>query len=306
MSYDVAFTDPCDRAGARAHRRRLPGARRRRARLPGVRRPHGDRLRPVRADARLAGHADPAGRDAPDLAGRRRHQLRDARDRPPDPRLRRRPPAGTARRTTRCRGGAAAHPRRHRPRAVDRGPRGLRRLRRDRSRWRDGRRDHRDLRGDDHGRGRGGALGPGLDVPHRQAPQAHLRGRQAQRARRRPDHLRGRRRPRRRAADDLRRRHGRAGRHRRRHARPAARRDRALATALAGQVAGLPIDGRTGARRTDRDRCFRSPATTSSRSPRRRGGPTSPTPTTWSRRSSGSSATTRCRRCCRGHRPVAG
>ena len=36
---------------------------------------------------------------------------------------------------------------------------------------------------------RGGALGRGLDVPHRQAAQAHLRGRQAQRARRRPDDL---------------------------------------------------------------------------------------------------------------------
>ena len=37
--------------------------------------------------------------------------------------------------------------------------------------------------------GRGRALGRGLDVPHRQAAQAHLRGRQAQRARRRPDDL---------------------------------------------------------------------------------------------------------------------
>ncbi len=35
----------------------------------------------------------------PDLAGRRRHQLRDARDRATDPRLRRRPAAGTDRRT---------------------------------------------------------------------------------------------------------------------------------------------------------------------------------------------------------------
>ena len=91
------------------------------------------------------------------------------------------------------RGRAADHPRRRRPGAVDRGPRRHRRLRDHRPRRRHGRRDHRDVRDHDPGPGRGGALGRGLDVPHRQAAQAHLRGRQAQRARRRPgDHARPR------------------------------------------------------------------------------------------------------------------
>ena len=43
--------------GAGRQRRRLPGAGRGPGGLPGVRRPHGHRLRPVRADPRLAGHA---------------------------------------------------------------------------------------------------------------------------------------------------------------------------------------------------------------------------------------------------------
>ena len=104
----------------------------------------------------------------------------------------------------------------------------------------------RDLRGDDDGRGRGGALGRGLDVPHRQASQAHLRGRQAQRARGRPHHLRGGGRPGRRAAHDLRRRHRRSGGDRGRHAARSARRS-PLASALPGRVAGLPDRGRAGA-----------------------------------------------------------
>ena len=152
---------------------------------------------------------------------------------------------------------------------------------------------------DDDRRDRGGALGPGLDVPHRQAPPADLRGRQAQRARRRPDDLRGRGRPGRRAADDVRRRHGRA-RASPWSARRPSRRAIPLADELPGQVAGLPIDGDDVVVAPARDRLPRSTATTTAdRRPRRPGGPTSPTPTTWSRRSSGSSATTRCRRCSR-------
>ena len=78
----------------------------------------------------------------------------------------------------------------------------------------------------DVGAGRGGPLGRHVDVPHRQAPQAHLRGRQAQRARRRPGRHPGGGRPRGRAAHDVRRRHGRPRRHRRRHATGAADRSR--------------------------------------------------------------------------------
>ena len=196
LAYGAPYRDPAEREVPRAERRRLPGRDRRPGRLPGLRGPHGQRLRPGRADARtgwrsrlaLAGHA-------PDLAGRRRHQLRDARARPADPRLRRRQAPGPDPGPPRHRGRAAHHPRRRRPRAVDRGPRRHRRLRDHRPRRRDGRRDHRDV-GDHHpGAGRGRALGRGLDVPHRQAAQAHLRGRQAQRARRRPGDHPGRGRP---------------------------------------------------------------------------------------------------------------
>ncbi len=98
------------------------------------------------------------------------------------------------------RGRAPHHARRRRPGAVDRGPRRLRRLRSDRPGRRDGRRHDGDV-GDHHRRaGRGRALGPGVDVPHRPPPQAHLRGGQAQRARCRPDDPGGGRRPGRRAA----------------------------------------------------------------------------------------------------------
>ncbi len=54
------------------------------------------RLRPGRADTGVDGPAHPAGRHAADLAGRGRDQLRDARARPADPRLRPRQ-AGRAR-----------------------------------------------------------------------------------------------------------------------------------------------------------------------------------------------------------------
>ena len=117
--------------------------------LPGLRRPHGHRLRPGRADARPGwrGGCSSAGH-APDLAGRRRHQLRDARARPADPRLRRRqavrpdpgppgrprasssPPSTAYDRDALARGPASI--------TDDSGPIGLGR--------RHGRRDHRDVR----------------------------------------------------------------------------------------------------------------------------------------------------------------
>src|SRR5512145_1503585 len=55
---------------------------------------------------------DPARRHATHLAGRRHYQLRDARARPADPRLRRRKAVGPHRRTPREAGGAAHHARR--------------------------------------------------------------------------------------------------------------------------------------------------------------------------------------------------
>ena len=82
--------------------------------------------------------------------------------------------------------------------------------------------------------GRGRALGRRVDVPHRPAAQADLGGGQAQRARRRPDHLRGSGRPGGRAAREVRRRHRRARRHRRRHASRADRRSRSRSTCRRG------------------------------------------------------------------------
>ena len=132
-----------------------------------------------------------AGRDAADLAGRRRHQLRDARARPADPRVRRRQahrdrpgPAGR-------RGRAADHARRRRPGAVTRGPAsitddsGI-----DRPGRGDGRGDHRDVGDDHHGCSSRRRTGTPVSMFRDGAPpRAALRGRQAQRARRRPDHL---------------------------------------------------------------------------------------------------------------------
>ena len=138
-------------------------------------------------------------------------------------------------------GRAAHHARRHRPRPLDRGPRRHRRLRTDRPRRRDGRRDHRDV-GDHHEHpGRGGPLGRHLDVPHRQAPQDQLRGRQAQRARRRPGDHPGGGRPGGRAAHDVRRRHGRPRRHGRRGRRRAGS-PITMALDLPARVTGIDID----------------------------------------------------------------
>ena len=84
---------PCGQRPGTPGRRRGPGG------LSRVRGPHGHRLRPDGADARLHRPAPHRGGHASDLARRRRHQLRDARDGAADPRLRRRQAAGTDRRT---------------------------------------------------------------------------------------------------------------------------------------------------------------------------------------------------------------
>ena len=89
------------RDGAGRERRRLPGPGRGSRRLSRCswRAPSPASTRPRRSPDWLA-TPRAARRDAADLAGRRRHQLRDARDRPADPRLRRRQAPGPARRTT--------------------------------------------------------------------------------------------------------------------------------------------------------------------------------------------------------------
>ena len=128
------------------------------------------------------------------------------------------------------------------------------------------------------------------DVPHRQAAQAHLRGRQAQRARRRPGDHPGRGRPGGRAARPVRRRHRRARRDRRRRAAgPAAI---SMASDLPARISGIDIAADTTVANLEKVGCLVGRHRRST--PRRPGAPTSPTPTTSSRRSSGSSATTRC------------
>ena len=189
----------------------MAGAPRRPRRLPPLRRPPGHRPRPHRADAVVDAPSPAAVRDAPDLAGRRRHQLRDARARPADARLRRdagcsgddRGPPGRRRREDHDprRRPARARPRR-RPRH--------RRLRPDRARRDHGRRQHRGRR-----RTTADVLleAATWDAPSvaRAARRHRLPSEAARRFEREVDPAvaRGRDRPRRLAARELRRRHGR-------------------------------------------------------------------------------------------------
>ena len=94
---DVAFTDPVDRpvpaAVADGYPVELESAACPLFVAVGV-----TGIDPTRPSPRWLPASRPAGRHAADLAGRRHHQLRDARDRAADPRLRRRPAAGPDRR----------------------------------------------------------------------------------------------------------------------------------------------------------------------------------------------------------------
>ena len=251
---------------------------------------------------RLAQAGDPQH-----LAGRRHHQLRDARARPADARLRPRRrhradhrPAGAAR-------GRSSPPWTASTRTLaaddlvitdDTGPIGLA--------ARDGRRVHRDRRRHDRRAAGGGALGAHRRRPHRPPAQAAQRGGEALRARRRPGDDRGRAGPRGRAARRVRRRHGRRRARRRRHPGARGRRSRSTPRCPA-RVAGVRLHRRPRSSScSTRSAATSTPTATRSRSPRRPGGPTSPTRPTWSRRSSGWPATTTSRRCCRPRRPAAG
>ena len=245
-------------------------------------------------------------RDAPDLAGRRRHQLRDARARPAAARVRpsrrcsgpivvrragrgeRLDDPGRRRRARSTRG-----PAHHRRRPAPLGLAGVM-----------GGAHHRGRRRDDRRAGRGRALRPGRRRPDRAPAQAADRGGQAVRARRRPRAAAGRaaRAGRRLLAELRRRRAPTRGVDRRRPARAAPSRSRSTPTCPA-RLAGLPIPGE----RRSSTRCARSAATVDAGERRRllvtaavlaaRPAPTRPT---WSRRSPAWSATTRSRPCCPG------
>ena len=81
--------------GARGRGRRVAGPDRGPRPRPALRRPAGERRRPEGPDAVVDATTADHGRDAPHLADRRRHELRDARPRPAAARVRRRaaPPA---------------------------------------------------------------------------------------------------------------------------------------------------------------------------------------------------------------------
>ena len=114
-----AFTDVIDKATPAAVSAGYP-VRLDDAGLPLVRRAHRHGHRPVPTQPALAGQAPGDGRDALDLAGRRHHQLRDARDRPAAARLRRVPAEGSDRRAQGCGGGDPRHARRRHPHPVGR------------------------------------------------------------------------------------------------------------------------------------------------------------------------------------------
>ena len=268
LAYGAPFHDPADRDDPGRRRRRLAGRGRRPRGLPGVRGAHGLRLRPGGA------HARPGWRAGSPLVGQRSISLAvdvtnyvmfemgrpihgyDADKVQGALGVRR---AAEGERLTTLDG--------HDRDAVHRGPRRHRRLRAHRPRRRDGRRDHRDLATTTPRADRGRPLGRRVDVPHRSPPPAHLRGRQAQRARRRPDHLRGRGRPGRRAARRARRRHRRARRDRGRHAARPQPRSRSRSTCRRGSPAST------------------SPATPRSPTSRRSAARSRPAPTRWTRRS---------------------
>ena len=245
IAYDVPFHDPAQRDVPAPNDDGYPVRVEAPDGCPVFVDPHGDRLRPDGADPAVDGAARAAGRHAADLAGRRRHQLRDARARATRS-------TATTPTSWPARSSCAGPPRASRlttlddvtPHAVGRGPADHRRLRADRPRRRDGRREHRAVARPPAGGHRGGALRGDRHLPHRAAPQAAHRGRQALGARRRP------------AAAGVRRRPGRppARRARRRHDRPtasptsAAPPEQPIITAdvdLPARITGMPIDAAT-------------------------------------------------------------
>ena len=158
-------------------------------------------------DAALDDHAADPRRHPLDLGARRHHELRHARARQPDPRVRPRQADRRHHGAPRAAGREARDARRPGARAAPRGPAHHRRLRADRPRGRHGRRHDGDRRRHAQRARRGGDVRPDLDRPHRAAAQAALGGLPSLRARRRPPRRGRRRRPGRAAHGRLCRRH---------------------------------------------------------------------------------------------------
>ena len=183
---------------------------------------------PRRDDRRVAGVAEGAParrRHAADLERRRHHQLRDARARQPAARVRlRHARRRTDRRAPRAAGREARDARRHAARARSRRSRDRRRRAADRDRRRDGRREHRGRRRDDVGPARGRELRAADRAAQRRAPpHAHREPDPLGEGRRPGARGRGRRPTRRSCSPSS---PARAGRARRRGARPNCRRRR--------------------------------------------------------------------------------
>ena len=191
LAYGVPFRDPADRDAPAPNDRRLPGRRRRPRGLPGLRGPHGRpaSTRPRRRPTGWRGGSPLAGMRPISLAvdvtnyvmlelGQPIHGY-DA-DKLPGA-IRRTPGRARASSSPPSTASTARSSAEDLVVTDDSGTIGLGGVMGG---------ETTEMSGDHDPRAhRGGALGRGVDVPHRHAPQAHLRGRQAQRARRRPDDL---------------------------------------------------------------------------------------------------------------------
>ena len=116
-AYDLDYVDPADVAAAARRGRGAAGDHPARHRRAAIRSAAGHRHRPDRGVAVVDAAAAAAQRHPRDLARRRRHELRDARARPPDARPRPQPDHRRLQGALRGAGGDGRHARRHRAQA---------------------------------------------------------------------------------------------------------------------------------------------------------------------------------------------
>ena len=116
-AYDLDYVDPADVAPLPAEGEALPVTIQPGTGVSALRAAAGHRHRPDRGVAVVDAAAAAAERHPRHLAGRRRHQLRDARDRASDARPRPQPDHRRLQGSVRRTGGDGRHPRRHRAQA---------------------------------------------------------------------------------------------------------------------------------------------------------------------------------------------